>query len=351
MSGNSIGEIFRVTTFGESHGTAVGVIVDGVMPGLELDVSEIQIEMNRRKPGQSDITTPRNESDEIHILSGIFEGKTTGTPIGMVLWNKDMRSGDYSDIMNMFRPGHADYTYLKKYGIRDHRGSGRASGRETAGRVAAGAIAKKILKQRGVTIHAYTLRAAGIQCRTKDISIIEDNIMRACDLDAAKAMEKKIKELSEAGDSTGGIVECTIRGLDAGLGEPVFDKLDADLAKAVMSLGAVKGIEFGMGFGCADMTGSEHNDWMNGSGMETNNAGGILGGISTGNDLVFRIAVKPTSSISKPQKTVDKEGNEREIVTEGRHDPCICPRIIPVVEAMSAIIIEDHYKRQAALHT
>ena len=350
MSGSSIGRHFTVTTFGESHGVGVGVIVDGVTPGIELNVEEIQIEMNRRKPGQSDITTPRNESDEIHILSGVFEGKTTGTPIGMVLWNKDMRPGDYSNIMEMFRPGHADFTYLKKYGIRDHRGSGRASGRETAGRVAAGAIAKKMLSRRGVRITAYTYRAAGIQCETRDFDVIEKNMMRACDSVAAEKMGARIKELAEQGDSTGGIVECIISGVEPGLGEPVFDKLDAELSKAMMSLGAVKGIEFGMGFSCVDLKGSDHNDWMNKDGFVTNNAGGILGGISTGSDIIFRLAIKPTSSVSVPQKTVDKKGAESEIVTQGRHDPCICPRIIPVVEAMAAIIVEDHYKRQAALH-
>ncbi|MBN2511213.1 MAG: chorismate synthase [Spirochaetales bacterium] len=350
MSGSSIGVIFSVTTFGESHGVGVGVIVDGVTPGLELCKADIQAEMNRRKPGQSDITTPRSESDEIHILSGIFEGKTTGTPVGMVLWNKDMRPGDYSAILDMFRPGHADFTYLQKYGIRDHRGSGRASGRETAGRVAAGAIAKKLLARRGVTIRAYTLRAAGIQCRTVDYDQIEKNPMRACDAEAATLMEARVRELADAGDSTGGVVECRIQGVAAGLGEPVFDKLDADLAKAMLSLGAVKGIEFGAGFSCVDMKGSEHNDWMDASGFSSNNAGGILGGISNGNEIVFRIAVKPTSSVSVPQKTIDKSGREQDIITEGRHDPCICPRIIPVVEAMAAIILEDHYKRQAALH-
>ncbi len=350
MPGNSFGNLFRITTFGESHGPGVGVIIDGVTPGLELSEEDIQIEMNRRKPGQSDITTPRQESDRVHIMSGLFEGKTTGTPMGVILYNQDQRPGAYDDIKDMFRPGHADITYLKKYGIRDHRGSGRASGRETAGRVAGGAVAKKLLARRGVTITAYTLRAGGFQCETYDPSVIEKNPMRACDPVAAEKMARKVRELSEKGDSTGGIIECRINGLPPGLGEPVFDKLDAELAKAILSLGAVKGIEFGSGFGCADMSGSEHNDWMDKNGFQSNNAGGILGGISTGQELIFRAAVKPTSSITAKQRTLDKDGNEREIITEGRHDPCICPRIIPVMEAMAAIVLEDHFKRQEAMH-
>jgi chorismate synthase len=351
MAGNSFGQLFRITTFGESHGGGVGVIVDGVPPSLELCEADIQVELDRRKPGQSAVTTPRQETDEVHILSGVFEGKTTGTPLMMLLHNRDQQPGAYSDIKEMFRPGHADITYLKKYGIRDHRGSGRASGRETAGRVAAGAIARKILKQRGVTITAYTLRAAGFQCETIDLSQIEKNPMRAPDSKAAEKMTARVIELAEKGNSTGGMVECRISGLPFGLGEPVFDKLEADLAKAVLSLGGVKGFEFGSGFNCVDMLGSEHNDWMDRNGFKTNNAGGTLGGISTGEEIVFRIAVKPTSSIEVPQKTIDKEGEEREIITRGRHDPCLCPRMVPVVEAMAALVIEDHFKRQKALFT
>ena len=349
MPGSTFGEAFRVTTFGESHGGAVGVVVDGVTPGLELAEADVQEQLDRRKPGQSSVTTPRAEPDTIHILSGLFEGKTTGTPILMILYNKDAKPGHYESLKNVFRPGHADYTYLKKYGLRDHRGSGRASGRETAGRVAAGAIARKLLARRGVTIIAYTLRAAGVACETVDPDEIERNPMRACDAGAAAEMVRRVEAARDRGDSVGGIVECRTRGLPPGLGEPVFDKLDAELARGVMSLGAVKGVEFGAGFAAVDMAGSEHNDPMDASGFQTNRAGGVLGGISTGEELVFRVAVKPTSSIARPQQTIDVHGQETTIAIEGRHDPCICPRIVPVVEAMTAIVLEDHFKRQAAL--
>ncbi|HUX22565.1 MAG TPA: chorismate synthase [Spirochaetia bacterium] len=350
MPGSTFGNLFRVTTFGESHGGAVGVIIDGVTPGLELDPADIQKELDRRKPGQSEVTTPRQETDEVHILSGIFEGKATGTPILCILYNKDMRPEAYNEIKELYRPGHADFTYLRKYGIRDYRGSGRASGRETAARVAAGAIAKKLLDRRGVKIIAYTLRAAQVSCQSIDYEEIERNPMRAPDPVAAAEMTKRVKALAEAGDSTGGIVECVVKGLVPGIGDPVFEKLDAEIARGMLSLGAVKGIEFGAGFAAADMKGSEHNDWRGADGFYSNNAGGVLGGISTGQDIVFRIVVKPTSSVAVPQQTIDIRGAEREIRTEGRHDPCICPRIIPVVEAMVAIILEDQYKRQAALH-
>jgi len=350
MPGSSFGKLFTITTFGESHGGAVGVIIDGVTPGLEISEAEVQAELNRRKPGQSDVTTPRKESDTIHIMSGWFEGKATGAPMMMVLYNEDQRPTAYDEIKDKFRPGHADFTYLAKYGIRDHRGSGRASGRETAARVAAGAVARKILSQQGISILAYTKRAAGVSCTSVDPNVIEQNPMRACDLTAAAEMEKRVKRLADEGDSAGGVVECVISGVPAGLGEPAFDKIDADLAKAMLSLGAVKGFEIGSGFSCVDMLGSEHNDDMNREGFLTNNAGGSLGGISTGQDIIFRIAVKPTSSISKPQHTTDISGKETIIVTEGRHDPCICPRIIPVVESMAALVIIDHLKRQEALH-
>jgi chorismate synthase len=350
MPGNTFGNLFRITTFGESHGGAVGVVIDGVTPGIEITEDEIQKELDRRKPGQSDLTTPRKETDEVKIMSGIFESKTTGTPIMMILYNKDARPEAYDAIKKLFRPGHADYTYFKKYGIRDYRGSGRASGRETAGRVAAGAVAKKLLTKRNVEITAYTLKAAGVICKTYDPSVIEKNPVRACDLNAAKEMEKRIKEAGEHGDSVGGIVECRVKGVKAGIGDPVFEKLDAELAKAMLSVGAVKGIEFGTGFACADMKGSEHNDSLDNKGFKTNNAGGILGGISTGQEIIFRVAVKPTSSITVPQDTVNLNGKEEKIVTEGRHDPCICVRIVPVIEAMAAIVIEDQYKRQTSLH-
>ncbi|MFC0335061.1 chorismate synthase [Paenibacillus sepulcri] len=349
MAGNSFGEQFRITTFGESHGEAVGVIVDGVTPGIEIDEAFIQIQMDRRKPGQSSVTTPRKEYDAVSILSGMYEGRTTGTPLFIILFNKDMKPEAYNDIQHAFRPGHADFTYLQKYGIRDHRGSGRASGRETAGRVAAGAVARKLLEHRGVSVMAYTTDIGGIRCETFDEHQIELNAVRACDPDAAVRMIAKIEELAAAGDSCGGIVECRIRGVMPGIGEPVFDKLDADLAKAMLSIGAVKGIEFGEGFAAAAMRGSEHNDGMDGSGFLSNHAGGIIGGISTGEEIVFRVAVKPTSSISLPQQTVNIRGEEQTIRTEGRHDPCICPRIVPVVEAMACLVLEDHYKRQAAM--
>ncbi|MGL4854608.1 MAG: chorismate synthase [Lentisphaeria bacterium] len=350
MPGNSFGQCFKITTFGESHGGGVGVIIDGVTPNIELSIEDIQIELDRRKPGQSDITTPRDESDSVHFMSGVFEGYTTGTPLMMMIYNKDARSNAYDNIRDLFRPGHADFSYHHKYAIRDHRGSGRASGRETAARVAAGALAKKILKEtHGIEIVAYVKAAAGIECETIDYSQIEKNIVRACDARAAQKIIEQVLAAKDRHDSMGGIVECTINNVPAGIGSPAFDKLDADLAKAIMSLGAVKGFEVGSGFKCAEMTGIEHNDCMDKNGFKSNNAGGILGGISTGAPIVFRCAVKPTSSLQSPQNTVDINNNEVICETFGRHDPIICPRIVPVVEAMAAIVILDHIKRQAAL--
>ncbi|WP_127595820.1 chorismate synthase [Paenibacillus lautus] len=349
MAGSTFGERLKMTTFGESHGEAVGVILEGVTPGVELDETYIQIQMDRRRPGQSSVTTPRKEYDKIRILSGLFEGRTTGTPLCIMLNNTDMRPSAYDTIKSTYRPGHADFTYEKKYSIRDYRGSGRASGRETAARVAAGAVARRLLERRGVSIMAYTTEIGGIRCEQFDADAIERNAVRACDPEAALRMIERIERLAEEGDSCGGIVECRISGIAAGLGEPVFDKLDAELAKAMLSVGAIKGIEFGAGFQAASMRGSEHNDQMDAGGFRTNHAGGIIGGISTGADIVFRVVVKPTSSISIPQQTVDVDGNEREIATIGRHDPCICPRVVPVIEAMACMVIEDHYKRQAAL--
>jgi len=349
MPGSSFGEAFRVHTFGESHGGAVGVIVDGATPGLELSEKDVQIQLDRRKPGQSAVTTPRAEPDTVHFMSGVFEGKTTGTPLMMILYNQDFDPGAYSEIKDKFRPGHADFTYLKKYGLRDYRGSGRASGRETAGRVAGGAVARKLLENRGVKVLAYSRRVAGIECMTFDENVIEKNPLRACDAAAAEKMLERINKLKDEKDSAGGIIECRISGVSAGLGEPVFDKLDGVLAHAMLSIGAVKGIEFGAGFAAADMTGSQHNDWMDKDGFITNNAGGIIGGISNGEDIVFRLVIKPTSSIARPQRTVNLVGEEVEIRTEGRHDTCICPRIVPVVEAMACLVLEDMWKRQAAL--
>ncbi len=345
MSGNSYGILFRVSTFGESHGVGLGAVVDGVPPGLPLSEDDIQAELDRRRPGQSAMTTARAEPDTVRILSGVFSGATTGTPVALLIGNQDSASSAYEPIRELFRPGHADYTYQKKYGIRDYRGGGRSSGRETAARVAAGAIAKKLLSQRGVSVLAYTVRAAGISCSGFDPNAIEKNPLRACDLSAAERMVKAIEEYKAQGDSAGGIVECRITGVAAGLGEPVFDKLDAELAKAMLSIGSVKGIEFGTGFACSDMRGSECNDQMDENGFVTNHSGGVLGGISTGQDIVFRIAVKPTPSVSVPQKTQDTHGNAASISVTGRHDPCICPRIVPVVEAMVCIVLEDFHQR------
>lgn len=354
MGGSSFGSYFKISTFGESHGGAVGVVIDGVPPGLELGEEEVQVQMDRRKGGQSLASTPRAEPDLVHFMSGIFEGKTTGTPILMILYNKDARPQAYDSIQRLFRPGHADHSYLSKYGIRDHRGSGRASGRETAARVAAGAVARKLLEKRGIRIFAYSKRIAGIQCpeidlRSFDPAIIEGNPLRASDPAAAERMMAEVEKAKADKDSVGGIVECRVSGVPAGLGEPVFDKLDALLAHAMLSIGAVKGIEFGTGFAAADLRGSEHNDGMDAAGFLSNHAGGIIGGISNGQEIVFRLVVKPTSSIEKPQRTVDVEGNEREIVTEGRHDVCILPRIVPVVEAMACLVLEDQFKALAAL--
>lgn len=325
------------------------MIIDGATPGIEIDETDIQRQLDRRKPGQSSITTPRKEPDTVHILSGTFEGKTTGTPIMLILYNSDADPSAYNDIKDKFRPGHADYTYYKKYGIRDWRGSGRASGRETSGRVAAGAFARKILEARGVRVLAYTKRSAGIECREYYPDEIENNPLRACDPDAAAEMLKKIEAIKDENDSVGGVIECRISGVPVGLGEPVFDKLDAEIAHAMLSIGSVKGIEFGAGFRAAEMRGSEHNDWMGPQGFVSNNAGGIVGGISSGEEILFRVAVKPTSSIARPQETVDLNGTPQTIKTEGRHDACICPRIVPVVEAMAYIVLLDHVMRHTAM--
>ena len=351
MSANTFGENFRVTTFGESHGRAVGVVIDGVPSKLKISVEAIQKELNRRKPGQSAITTQREEEDKVEILSGVFDGKTTGTPICLLVWNKDQRSSDYDELKDVLRPGHAGFTYLAKYGIYDYRGGGRSSGRETIGRVAAGAVAKIILAKNKIQIIGYTKEIAGIEAKDIDYAQIEKNAVRCADANAAKKMEKKILEAMKSGDSVGGIVEVKISGCPAGLGNPVFDKLEADLAKAMLSIPAVKGFEIGSGFQSAKMLGSEHNDEFyfdkrkNRISTKTNFAGGVLGGISTGEDIVFRIAVKPTSSISKLQRTVDDRGVKNKIKIEGRHDPCICPRIVPVAEAMAGVVIVDHLLR------
>ncbi len=346
MAADTIGTLFRVTTFGESHGPALGAVIDGVPPLLPMDEEYIQKKLDRRRPGCSPVATTRNEQDRAEILSGVFEGKTTGTALAILIRNLDAQPEAYESIRKVFRPGHADRTYLEKFGIRDYRGGGRSSGRETAGRVAAGAVAQKFLETQGISLRAYTLSAAGVRCQEYDPAVIDTNPMYAPDARAAEEMTERITALVAEGDSAGGIVECRISGCPPGLGSPVFDKLDADLAKAVVSIGAVKGIEFGSGFACADMYGSSHNDPMDDSGFLSNHAGGILGGISTGQEIVFRAAVKPTPSIGKAQKTVDTDGTEREIVIHGRHDGCICPRIVPVIEAMAGIILADHVLRR-----
>jgi chorismate synthase len=345
VPGSTFGRILSITTFGESHGPAIGVVVDGAPPGVSIAAEDIQKELDRRRPGQSAITTPRAEKDRVEILSGIFDGVTTGVPIALLIRNEDKRSGDYENLKDLIRPGHADWTYGAKYGVRDWRGSGRASGRETAARVAAGAIAKKVLAARGVSLLGYTREIAGVRAVTVDPDEIERNMVRSPDAGAALGMIAKIEEAKAEGDSVGGIVEVVASGCPAGLGDPVFDKLEALLAHAVMSVGAVRGVEVGAGFEAARMRGSSFNDepYSEGGRMRTrtNNAGGIAGGISNGMDIVVRIALRPPASISRPQKTIDARGEPVTVHIEGRHDPCIVPRAVPVLEAMIALVLAD----------
>jgi len=348
MSGNTAGTLFRVTTWGESHGKAIGVVVDGCPPDIPLSGSDIQKELNRRRPGLSRTGSPRKEEDMVEILSGTFEGKTTGTPISMIIKNRDTKSADYDQVRNIFRPGHGDITYFKKYGIRDYRGGGRASGRETAARVAAGAIAKKVIAREGTEIIAYTRELGGIAAEQITLADIGKNNLLCPDMEAVKKMEDKLEEAKKAGDSIGGIVEILVKGCPPGLGEPVFDKIDADLAKALMSIGTVKGVEIGAGFEAAKMSGSECNDPITPERFETNNAGGILAGITNGDEIVIRVACKPISSIEKEQQTIDIHGNPATISIRGRHDICVIPRIIPVCEAMVTIVLADHLLRQRA---
>ena len=343
MAGNFYGTIFRIATFGESHGRAVGVVVDGCPSGIELSEEDIQVELDRRKPGQSKITTARKESDKVEILSGLFDGKTTGTPICMVVYNEDQRPSDYSEVKDKFRPGHADYTYFIKYGFRDYRGGGRASARETIGRVCAGAIAKKILEKIGVTIYAYVKQVGEIKAEKIDYSFIEKNPVRCPDPEVAEKMYDLIRKVKKEGDSIGALIEVVIKNFPAGVGEPVFDRLNAELAKAIMSIPAVKGIEFGAGFDVVKMKGSENNDEITNDGFLTNNAGGTLGGISSGQDIIFRFAVKPASSILIPKRSIDVNGNECMVRTIGRHDPCLGPRAVPIAEAMCAAVLVDMY--------
>jgi chorismate synthase len=359
MPGNSFGSAFRVTTFGESHGPAVGVVIDGCPPRLAVAVEEIQRELDRRRPGQSAITTQRREPDQVEILSGMHEGLTTGTPLAMLVRNQEMRSGDYEEMRTKFRPSHADYTYKAKYGIRSWQGGGRASARETIGRVAAGAIARKLLAGagaggRGVDIVAWVERVADIEAAVDAATVTHDavdaNIVRCPEATTAEKMIARIDEARKAGDSLGGVVTAVARGVPAGLGEPVFDKLEADLAKAMLSLPAAKGFEIGSGFGGTLLTGSQHNDPFYDAGgrvrTRSNRSGGVQGGISNGEDITVRVAFKPTATILREQQTVDEDGHDTTIKARGRHDPCVLPRAIPIVEAMVALVLADHFLRQ-----
>lgn len=349
MSGNSTGALFRVTTWGESHGRAIGVVVEGCPPCISLSESDIQEELDRRRPGQNLGTSPRQEEDIVEMLSGIFEGKTTGTPISLIIRNRDARSDAYDEMRDVFRPGHGDFTYHKKYGIRDHRGGGRASGRETAARVAAGAIARKIIDREGIQITAYTKELGGIVAENVSYEDIDKNYIRCPDSNAALKMEERLEKTRNSGDSIGGVVEILVRGCPPGLGEPVFDKIDADLARALVSIGTVKGVEIGAGFQAARMSGSECNDPITPDGFLTNNAGGILAGITNGDEIVIRVACKPIPSIEKEQQTIDVYGKPVNISIKGRHDVSVIPRIIPVCEAMVSIVLADHLLRQRVL--
>ncbi len=350
MGGNSFGTLFRITTWGESHGEALGAVIDGCPPRVELSNEDIQKELDQRKPGRGKGSSPRKERDRVEILSGVFEGKTTGTPISLLIRNEDVDSGPYEEWKDVFRPGQADFTYQAKYGIRDYRGGGRASARETVGRVAAGAVAKKVLEKEKIEIIGYTLELGGIRAEKVDYEEIEKNALRCPDRDALIPMEKKIEEVKNQGDSLGGIVEILVRGCPRGLGEPVFDKLEADLAKALMSIGAVRGVEIGAGFRVVRMLGSQCNDPIGPKGFEKNDAGGILGGISNGEDIMLRVAVKPIPSISLEQRTVDQAMQPVSLKIKGRHDISAIPRINPVCEAMVAIVLVDHLLRQKALN-
>jgi len=348
---NIIGKLFTFTSFGESHGKGIGGIVDGCPPGVELDEAFIQNELNRRRPGQSDISTPRKEGDKVEFLSGVFEGKTTGTPIAFVIWNENQHSTDYDHLKEVYRPSHADYTYQQKYGIRDHRGGGRSSARETASRVVAGAIAKLVLKNIGIEITAFTSRVGHIAMtqsfETVDLTLIESNIVRCPEQETAEKMIAYIKELKDEGDSIGGIISCIIKGVPVGLGEPVFDKLQARLAQAMLSINATHGFDYGRGFEGVSLKGSEMNDAFvkvdDKVTTRTNNSGGVQGGISNGQDIYFRVLFKPVATIAKKQDTLDIHLSEVELEARGRHDPCVLPRAVPIVEAMAAMTLLDLY--------
>lgn len=354
---NSYGKQFRITTFGESHGSGIGVVIDGCPSGLPFDSAFIQQELDRRKPGQSKITTQRREKDEFQVLSGTFEGQTTGTPIALMIWNEDAKSKDYAHIAEQFRPSHADYTYQEKYGIRDYRGGGRSSARETAARVAAGAVAKLLLYSLGVSIQAYVSQVGGLKLEKNyqelDLTQTEENIVRCPDADIAQQMISLIDQTKKNGDSIGGIVSCVIKGVPVGWGEPVFDKLHAELGKAMLGINAVKGFEYGSGFAGVQMLGSEHNDAFFTEGdkvhTKTNFSGGIQGGISNGEDIYFNVAFKPVATLMRDQESINVKGESVTVSGKGRHDPCVVPRAVPIVEAMAALVLADFYLRNKAV--
>lgn len=356
MAGNTLGQIFRITTFGESHGQAIGVVIDGCPPLLELDIEFINREMARRRPGQSALTTQRKETDEIQVVSGVFEGKTTGAPIAILIPNTDQRSTDYEALKDVFRPSHADYTYVAKYGIRDYRGGGRSSARATAAVVAAGAVAKLLLQKQGIEIHGYVSRVGTVEippATELDFTQTETNAVRCPDYETALQMITLIEEARDEGDSLGGVVSCVIKNCPAGLGEPVFDKLEADLAKAMLSINATKGFEYGSGFEGTKIKGSGHNDsFYEENGVvktRTNHSGGLQGGISNGMDINFNVAFKPTATIAKPQETITLAGDKTVLEAKGRHDPCVLPRAVPIVEAMAALVLADHWLRNKTI--
>ncbi|OAQ20182.1 chorismate synthase [Thermosulfurimonas dismutans] len=349
MAGNTFGTLFRVTTFGESHGRALGAVIDGCPPGIPLSEEDIQFELERRRPGKHLGESPRKEPDRVEILSGVFEGQTLGTPIALVIYNRDAKSAAYEPLKDIFRPGHGDCTYFWKYGLRDWRGGGRSSGRETVARVAAGAVAKKVLAEYGIQVQAYTVALGGVWARKRDLSEINRNHLFCPDAEAYEEMCRRIEEARREGDSLGGVVEIVARGVPPGLGEPVFDKLDAELAKALMSIGAVKGVEIGAGFSAAEKKGSENNDPLTPEGFLSNNAGGILAGISSGQEIVCRVAVKPIPSISREQLTINEKGEAVKIRVGGRHDASAIPRIVPVCEAMVRLVLADYLLRQLVL--
>jgi chorismate synthase len=349
MSGNSTGLLFKATTWGESHGPALGAVVEGCPPSIPLKAEDIQKDLKRRRPGQIQTASSRKEEDQVEILSGVFEGLTTGTPISLLIRNKDADPSAYDHLKEIFRPGQGDWTYFKKYGLRDHRGGGRSSGRETAARVAAGAIAKKVIGREGLEVLAYTVELGGIKTEKFALTDIALNNLNCPDSRAAARMEEKLREAAQTGDTLGGIIEIKVMGCPPGLGEPVFDKMDADLAKALMSIGSVKGVEIGAGFEAARMKGSECNDPITPQGFLTNHAGGILAGITNGDELVIRVACKPIPSIRKEQQTIDRSGNPVALSIKGRHDSSVIPRIIPVCEAMVSLVLADHLLRQRAV--